>query len=213
MLLANAYELRDYDAMANIGLERKKREKAIEQAKRDAAVAALSATVTMVRTTLTSVIRLMVSGEAPTKVQLKDINNVLAGLTGTELDEADGVWFTFDFESKEETGINPQCRLIKAVAKAKSKTGSPKVANGLPSTEVMIAQYGDQPYPDAGQDRSIAGAVTKLPVDLTFKQAYELSTNGNWRFTVRKKVAELYQAPTTGEAKTETPAKPVTPII
>ena len=59
---------------------------------------------------------------------------------------------------------------------------------GLPNAADLMPEHGDKVYPNAGEEVTIEGKKQTLPAGITFKQAHDLSTNGNWRYTVLTKM-------------------------
>lgn len=107
--------------------------------------------------------------EAIDKVLLKMVEKA-------ELDSADGIWYEWDFgqNTKGATG----CKLLKSTAKAKTAGhtgggGGKKFA--VNTKELIDNKYGDHEYKD-GQ---------------TFAQAWEASTDKNWRYAIREKILKL----------------------
>ena len=85
-----------------------------------------------------------------------------------QLDAADGIWYSYDFGDEA-----PTLRLTKTAARAASKTGSSGGGKKFDiSTGAMLEKYGQEEYKDG----------------LTFAQAYESSTDKNWRFAIRLKL-------------------------
>ena len=90
-----------------------------------------------------------------------------------KLDQADGVWYAWDFGDKLQT-----CRLMKTTAKV---AGSPKSSgNGVGkkysiSTAEMLTKHGQEIYKEG----------------LTFSQAQEKSTDKNWRYAIREALLKL----------------------
>lgn len=87
-----------------------------------------------------------------------------------ELDQADGIWYTNDFELKLAT-----CRLIKSQTKARTGGGGGGGKKFDASTTSLLEKYGSQDYKD-GQ---------------TFSQAYEANTDKNWRYAIRNALLKL----------------------
>lgn len=88
-----------------------------------------------------------------------------------ELDVADGVWFTYDFGDQ-----TPTVRLTRTAPKATRAGGGGGGKKYDVKTEDLISsKYGDVEYKDG----------------LTFKQAWEQSTDKNWRYGIRQKLLKL----------------------
>ena len=85
-----------------------------------------------------------------------------------ELDAADGIWYSYNFE--EQT---PTLRLTKTAARAvKAAGGGGTGRNFDVSTNDLLSKYGSEEFKDG----------------LTFQQAYESSTEKNWRYAIRTKL-------------------------
>jgi hypothetical protein len=105
-----------------------------------------------------------------------------------EYDGAEGIWFAFDAGAIREQGINPSLKLTKTGKKA-SSTGessgkSSYVANPAKSAD-LLAQVGSNVYFAEDTTVTIDKVETVMPAGMTFKQAYDYSTNGGWRNRVR----------------------------
>lgn len=87
-----------------------------------------------------------------------------------ELDKADGIWFSYDFGEK-----TPVVRLMKTAQKAVRTGGGGTGKKFDVSTETLLEKYGTQEYKDG----------------MTFQQAYESSTDKNWRYGIRTKLLKL----------------------
>ncbi len=86
-----------------------------------------------------------------------------------DLDVADGIWYSNDFGEAA-----PVIRLTKSAPRAtRSGTGGGKKFDV--STDDMLAKHGQEEYKDG----------------LTFQQAYESSTDKNWRYAIRQKLLKL----------------------
>ncbi len=86
-----------------------------------------------------------------------------------ELDAADGIWYSYDFGEQA-----PVVRLMKTQPKAaRAGTGGGKKFDI--STDDMLAKHGQEEYKDG----------------LNFQQAYESSTDKNWRYAIRQKLLKL----------------------
>ena len=91
-----------------------------------------------------------------------------------ELDLADGLWVTWDFEAAREVGINPSVRLIKTAKTRKSGGGGGKRFDA--TWKELLEKYGGSPYKDSG---------------LTCQQAWDADTGKNSRFQVRVAMLKL----------------------
>ena len=104
------------------------------------------------------------------------------------LDGAEGVWYAQDFGEIKEKGINPSCRLVKSRGGAKSEGGVSVKSSykaGLPSSEDMLKQVGEEVYFEEDTTVTIDKVEQTMPAGMTYKEAYEFSTNGGWRNRVR----------------------------
>ncbi len=87
-----------------------------------------------------------------------------------ELDVADGIWYSYDFGEEA-----PTVRLIKTQPRAVRAGGGGGGKKFDISTDDMLSRHGAENYKD----------------DLTFQQAYESSTDKNWRYAIRQKLLKL----------------------
>ena len=97
-------------------------------------------------------------------------------------DGAEGFWYVKDF-GENLSGM----RLTKGAKKASSEGGSGKssyVANPTKSAD-LLAKVGNNVYIKEATKATIDKSEVDLPAGMTFKQAYDLSTNGGWRNRVR----------------------------
>ncbi len=104
--------------------------------------------------------------------KVKDaISKAVKGLVDSgELDAADGIWYSYDFGEQA-----PTVRLMKSqprVARAGGGGGGKKFDV---STDDMLSRHGQEQYKDG----------------LNFQQAYESSTDKNWRYAIRQKLLKL----------------------
>jgi len=89
-----------------------------------------------------------------------------------KLDAADGIWYSYDFGEQA-----PTVRLMKSAPKA-ARSGGSSGGGGKKfdiSTDDMLAKHGQEEYKDG----------------LSFQQAYESSTDKNWRYAIRQKLLKL----------------------
>lgn len=89
-----------------------------------------------------------------------------------ELDAADGIWYSYDFGEAA-----PVVRLMKTQPRA-ARAGTGGGGGGKKfdiSTDDMLSRHGQEEYKDG----------------LTFQQAYESSTDKNWRYAIRQKLLKL----------------------
>ena len=88
-----------------------------------------------------------------------------------KLDVADGIWYSYDFGEQA-----PVVRLMKTAPRAaRAGTGGGGGKKFDVSTDDMLSRYGTKEYKDG----------------LTFQQAYESSTDKNWRYAIRQKLLKL----------------------
>ncbi len=87
-----------------------------------------------------------------------------------ELDVADGIWYSFDFGEQA-----PVVRLMKTQPRAARAGGGGGGKKFDISTDDMLARHGQEEYKDG----------------LNFQQAYESSTDKNWRYAIRQKLLKL----------------------
>ena len=87
-----------------------------------------------------------------------------------KLDAADGIWFSYDFGEKA-----PVVRLMKTQPRAARAGGGGGGKKFDISTDDMLGRHGAEEYKDG----------------LTFQQAYESSTDKNWRYAIRQKLLKL----------------------
>lgn len=86
------------------------------------------------------------------------------------LDAADGVWYSYDFGEQA-----PTVRLMKTAAKGTRTGGGGGGKKFDISTDDMLTRHGTEEYKDG----------------LTFAQAYESSTDKNWRYGIRQKLLKI----------------------
>ncbi len=83
-----------------------------------------------------------------------------------DLDVADGIWYSNDFGEAA-----PVIRLTKSAPRAARAGGGGGGKKFDISTDDMLAKYGQEQYKDKG---------------MTVQQAYESSTDKNWRYAIRQ---------------------------
>ncbi len=91
-------------------------------------------------------------------------------LDAKELDAFDGVWYSNDFGEKAAT-----VRLLKSAPKATRQGGGGGGKKFDVSTDDMLLRHGTKDYKDG----------------INFSQAYEHSTDKNWRYAIRQKLLKL----------------------
>ena len=162
-----AWEAKDMKLMGKLSMLATKAQVAVAKAAKDALLAALVETTATTRLIVTKAVRTLVD----------------AG----KLDGAEGIWFSWDFQEKEEVGINPACRLVKSGRKAATDGGSSNssyISNPTPSKELLDKVGGNVMF-EEDTTRTIQKEEHIMPAGMTFKQAYDYSTNGGWRNSVR----------------------------
>ena len=164
--IGEAYKAKELKLMGKLTSLYDKLEKAEAKEKKDALLAALVET---------------------TQTARKAIKGFIDGMEKDGLLEgAEGVWFAWDFGAVEEVGINPACRLIKTGSK--KADGSPAkssyVANPAKSSD-MLEEVGDDVLFEEDTEVQINKEAHTVPAGMTYKQAYDYSTNGGWRNRIR----------------------------
>ena len=86
-----------------------------------------------------------------------------------DLDVADGIWYSYDFGEQA-----PVVRLMKTQPRA-ARTGGGGGKKFDISTDDMLGRHGQEEYKDG----------------LNFQQAYESSTDKNWRYAIRQKLLKV----------------------
>lgn len=84
-----------------------------------------------------------------------------------ELDSADGIWYSYDFGEAA-----PVIRLTKTAPRAARSGGGGGGKKFDVITDDMLARHGQEEYKDG----------------LNFQQAWESSTDKNWRYSIRQKL-------------------------
>ena len=99
------------------------------------------------------------------------ITKAVKGLVDSgELDAADGIWYSFDFGEAA-----PVVRLMKTQPRAARAGGGGGGKKFDISTDDMLSRHGAEDYKDG----------------MTFQQAYESSTDKNWRYAIRQKLLKI----------------------
>ena len=106
------------------------------------------------------------------------------------LDGAEGVWYAQDFGEIKAKGINPSCRLVKVSRKAGGEgagagSGKSSYKSGLPASEELLKQVGDEVYFEGDTKVTIDKVEQTMPAGMTYREAYDFSQNGGWRNRVR----------------------------
>ena len=84
-----------------------------------------------------------------------------------DLDVADGIWYSYDFGEQA-----PVVRLMKSAPRAARAGGGGGGKKFDISTDDMLTRHGAEEYKDG----------------MAFQQAYESSTDKNWRYAIRQKL-------------------------
>jgi len=150
-----ALDTGDFKAVSKISSEIAKMVAATEKVEKDAKLAALVGTTKKVMGILDNAVKKLVDSG--------------------ELDEADGIWFAFDFGEKREYGINPSCRLVK-VARRTGGTGGGGKKFSI-STNELLGKHGSE--------------IMNKETGQTFQEAYDADTGGNARYAIRGKLLKL----------------------
>ena len=184
-----AFEDNDWTLVKKLSAVLTDKAKSEEKAKREALVAVLVEKTQGIKALLTTIINMHTSGEKASNEAVQAIQKQLRGLSGTELDGAEGVWFAYDFGEKLETGINPATRLVKTGRKASTGEGGGSskgsyVANPAKSAD-LINEVGSHVYIKEATTATIDHKEVTLNAGMTFKEAFEFSTNGGLRNRVR----------------------------
>ncbi len=89
-----------------------------------------------------------------------------------ELDVADGIWYSYDFGEQA-----PVVRLLKSAPRAARAGGGGGGKKFDISTDDMLARHGQE--------------IQNKETGMTFQQAYDSSTDKNWRYAIRHKLLKL----------------------
>ena len=166
-----AWEAKDLKLMGKLSGLHSKAVAAEEKAKKDALQSQLNKTTIVVMTRLNAVVNEMLS----------------EGI----LDGAEGVWFVRDFGAIPGSLAEVGCRLMKnAPRKATGEgggasAGKSSYVSGLPSSETMLGEVGDEVYLSEDTSVTIDKVEQVLAAGTTYREAYNHSTNGGWRNRVR----------------------------
>lgn len=166
--IGQAWQAKDMKLMGQLSKLYTKKESEAEKAKKEALLQELIQTTQDVSKRITALVDEMVE----------------EGI----LDGAEGVWFARDFGEIAEKGINPSCRLVKAGRKAGGggeSSGKSSYKAGLPPSEDMLKQVGDEVYFEEDTTVTIDKVEQTMPAGTTYREAYDFSTNGGWRNRVR----------------------------
>lgn len=165
-MIGEAYNAKDHKLMRTLLKQHGEVLKAEEKSKKEALLAELVETTKFARLELTAKAKELVDSG--------------------RLDGAEGIWFVWEFGEKEEVGINPACRLVKTGKKASGESGGQSSYKaGLPPSEDMLKEIGDTVYLAEDTNVTINKDDQTLPAGMTYREAYEHSTNGGWRNRMR----------------------------
>jgi len=162
--LASLVQAGDIAAIASATAQWQKAQRERERAQEEARRAKLAKTTATIKAAIDAVVQ--------------------AAKDAGDLDDADGVWYVDEF------GGESSCRLVKRAA----VTRQPRSTNGTSSgsyvsvdvsSKTLLDEVGSEVYVPAGTTRKIAGVEHTFDKDLTFAEAWELSSNGGWRNSVR----------------------------
>jgi hypothetical protein len=169
--LMSAIDKKDYPAVRKLSAELDKATKGAEKAEQAAKEAALAALADKVKSII---------NKAVTKI-----------VDSGEIDDADGIWFAWDFgEAAEATGAT--CKLFKKAAKTSTGTGGGGKKFST-STDTLMEQFGDETIPEDKKpvlSYKVNGEV-KTASGMSYKEAYKLSTDGNFRYKIREHLLKL----------------------
>ena len=133
-------------------------------------VAVVSRKIDQMVTAKEKVEKAALQAELDTKVgKVKDaITKAVKPLVDSgELDAADGIWYSYDFGEQA-----PTVRLMKSATKTRTATSDSSGGRKFDiSTDELLEKHGSKVYKDSG---------------LSFAQAYESSTDKNWRYAIRQ---------------------------
>lgn len=111
-----------------------------------------------------------------------------------ELNEADGVFFTWDFDEAESNAVN--IKLLKgtiAAPRKASSAGGGGVAKKFPDYDTKtdgVDKHADELI-DADFTYTNEAGVKVSAKGMTYSDAYKASTNGNWRYQIRMALLKL----------------------
>lgn len=161
-----ASKTKDFKTVAKVAAELVKFQRDKEAAEQEAKQKALAAVTEGVKTMFSAVGQLLTSGHKPTAKDLEAVTKLFASIKGTELDQADGIWFSNDFGDKLVS-----CKLMKSQAKARATGGGGGVGKKFNvTTNELLEKFGNEVYKDG----------------MTYKAAYDSSTDKNFRFGIRE---------------------------
>lgn len=187
--MADATGKRDWkqlSKLANMLVKAEAEQKAAEVKAKQEALAQITGSVGDL---FNGLVKFLVGGQSPDATEVDEYCDKILALSGTELDKADGVWYSNDFSA--ESGHATSIRLMKGQAKeAKPKAeGQAKTSGGGGGkkfdvkTEDMITEVGESAVLGDGQNGTIkAGSAY---VGKTVKEAWDASTDKNWRYGLR----------------------------
>lgn len=158
--IGKAYAAKDMRLMASLSKLYTKKEAAEESAKRDALLAELVAKTDEVKKAFDQLAQKLIDSR--------------------RFDGAEGFWYAKDF------GDNLSAmRLTKGAKKTASAGGTKSYVTNPAKTADLLAEVGSHVYIKEATTATIEKSEVNLPAGLTFQQAYDKSTDGNWRYRVR----------------------------
>jgi hypothetical protein len=155
----------DYKAVAKVAQELVKVQKVKESTELAAKIAVLTEKTLMVKGFYDTLTGFFIGGKAPESERVNKFASTIKKMTGTELDQADGVWFSNDFGEKLTT-----CRLVKTAAKTAKAGGTGGGKKFAIGTAELLEKHGSSEYKDG----------------LTFKAAFDSNTDKNYRYAIRE---------------------------
>lgn len=159
--LAKAAQAGDYKLVRQIARELEESEKTEAKAKKERQLTLLAEVTSKVKAKLDAIVNKMVDSK--------------------ELDDADGVWYSFDFGSTDTA-----CRLTKsAPRKSSGNGGSGSYVSHPAKTSDLLTQVGGNVIFAEETEVTIDKVKHNMPAGMTFKEAYDLSNNGGWRNRIR----------------------------
>ena len=159
--LGQAYQKGDMKQVSKLAGEIAKLDAASESAEREAKVKALADKTIKVKSAIDKAVQKFMDDGS--------------------LDVADGVWYSYDFGTKEST-----CKLSKGTAKkAGTGGGSGSYVSRPEKTADLIAQVGSHPMFKEETVVTIDKVEHTMKAGTTLKEAFDYSNNGGWRNRVR----------------------------
>ena len=183
--ITDAATNKDYKLVSKLAQQLVKTEADVKAKELKAKQDALAAITGEVGKLFNSLVGMLTSGQAVDFETATNFQEKIEAIKGTELDAADGVWYSNDFGVESGHAVN--IKLMKGSTKAAS--GERKSSGGGVgkkfdvTTEEMIAEVGEDAVFGDGTNGSIkAGSAY---AGLTTKEAWDKSSDKNWRYTMR----------------------------